>query len=196
MNENCCLCKFFTELHFFYWLLVVSCNFNRFAFYFQSFINIACRSTQNAERIKRFLRLHIVIKTLNKKNKHNKCFIMLKRNSFNVHCKFGACQKWELAGRVGDFGNFLNGFAKSPRVRRTVLNIERVQFVLKNCEILHFVWGLYDKNSASYNRKILFAFQLRITLKVHTQINLTSGHTKEDKNKEQLIILTKKPLNK
>ena len=41
-------------------------------------------------------------------------------------------------------------------------------------------------------RKILFAFQLRIILKVLTQINLASGHTKEDKNKEQLIILTKK----
>ena len=60
---------------------------------------------------------------------------MLKRNSINVHCKFGACQKWELAGRIGDFGN---------------LNIEWVQFVLKNCEILHFVWGLHDKNNASY----------------------------------------------
>ena len=64
--------------------------------------------------------------------------------------KFGACQKWEPAGRINDFGNFLNGFAKSPRVLRTVLNIEWVQFVLKNCEILHFVWGLYDKNNASY----------------------------------------------
>ena len=53
-------------------------------------------------------------------------------------------------GRIGDFGNFLNGFAKSPRLLRTVLNIEWVQFVLKNCEIVHFVWGLYDKNSASY----------------------------------------------
>ena len=53
-------------------------------------------------------------------------------------------------GRIGDFGNFLNGFAKSSRVLRTVLNIEWVQFVLKNCEILHFIWGLYDKNSASY----------------------------------------------
>ena len=75
---------------------------------------------------------------------------MLERNSFNVHWKFGACQKWEPAGRIGDFGNFLNGFAKSPSVLRTVLNIEWVQFVLKNCEILHFVWDLYDKNSASY----------------------------------------------
>ena len=41
-------------------------------------------------------------------------------------------------------------------------------------------------------RKILFAFQLRIILKALTEINLASGHTKEDKNKEQLIILTKK----
>ena len=57
-------------------------------------------------------------KAINKKNKHNKFFIMLKRNSFNVHWKFGACQKWEPAGRIGDFGNFLNGFAKSPRVLR------------------------------------------------------------------------------
>ena len=43
---------------------------------------------------------------------------MLKRNSFNVHCKFCACQKREQAGRIGDFGNFLNGFAKSQRVLR------------------------------------------------------------------------------
>ena len=68
---------------------------------------------------------------------------MLKHNSINVHCKFGARQKWELAGRIGDFGNFFNGFAKSRQL--IVLNIEWVQFVLKNCEILHSVRGLYDK---------------------------------------------------
>ena len=52
-------------------LLIVgslSCNFHRFAVCFQAFINIACRSTQNAARIKRFLRLHIVIKPLNKES--------------------------------------------------------------------------------------------------------------------------------
>ena len=131
MNENCCLCKSFTDLHFFYWLLVVSCHFNHFAVCFQSFINIAWRSTQNAARIKRFLRLHIVIKPLDKKNKHNKFFIMLKRNSFNVHWKFGAYQKWEPAGRIGDFGTFLNRFAKSPRVLRTLLNIDWVHLSWK-----------------------------------------------------------------
>ena len=41
-------------------------------------------------------------------------------------------------------------------------------------------------------RKILYAFQLRITLTALTEINLASGHTKQDKNKEQLIILRKK----
>ena len=128
MTDNCCLCKFFTELYFFYWLLVVSCNFSRFAVCFPSFINTACRSIQNAARIKRFLRLHIVIKPLNKKNKHNKFFIMLKRNSFNVHWKFGACQKWEPAGRIGDFGNFFNGLAKSPRVLRS-------SWILNECNL-------------------------------------------------------------
>ena len=68
---------------------------------------------------------------------------MLKRNSINGHCKFGVRQKWELASRIGDFGNVLNGFAKSPQL--IVLNIDWVQFVLKNCEILHSVRSLYDK---------------------------------------------------
>ena len=46
-------------------LLIVSslfCNFNRCAVCFQSLTNIACRSSQNAACIKRFWRLHIVIK--------------------------------------------------------------------------------------------------------------------------------------
>ena len=53
---------------------------------------------------------------------------MLKRNSFNVHWKFGACQKWEPAGRIGDFGKFLNGFAKSPRVLRWI-------WILNECNL-------------------------------------------------------------
>ena len=69
---------------------------------------------------------------------------MLKRNSINVHCKFGAHQKWELAGRIGDFGNFLNGFAQSPQL--IVLNIDWVQYlswkIVKYCILVR---GLYDK---------------------------------------------------
>ena len=37
---------------------------------------------------------------------------MLKRNSFNVHWKFGACQKWEPAGLIGDFEIFFQDFAQ------------------------------------------------------------------------------------
>ena len=117
VNENCCLCKCFTELYFFYWLLVVSCNFSRSTVcFYELFMNITCRSIQNAARIKRLLRLHIV----------------LKRNSINFHSNTRpqlallAPVKREnrLAGRIGDFGNFLNGFAKSPRL--IVLNIDWV----------------------------------------------------------------------
>lgn len=70
VDENCCLCKCFTDLYlyFFYWLFSsFSCNFNHCAVCFQSFMNTACRSTQNAARVKCFSRLHIVIKVLNKK---------------------------------------------------------------------------------------------------------------------------------
>ena len=52
-------------------------------------------STQNATRIKRFLRLHIVIKPLIKK-KHNKSFIMWKRNSFEI-----SWQIWRSKARTG-----------------------------------------------------------------------------------------------
>ena len=39
---------------------------------------------------------------------------MLKRDSINVQCKFGARQKWEPAGRINiDFENVLNGFTKA-----------------------------------------------------------------------------------
>ena len=62
VNENCRLCKCFTELYFFYWLLVVSlailiaCPWCLFS----SFMNIA-GVLRNVARIKRFIRLHIVI---------------------------------------------------------------------------------------------------------------------------------------
>ena len=43
----------------------LSCNFHRWAVCFQSFMNIAWRSTQNAALIRLFLRLYFVIKPLN-----------------------------------------------------------------------------------------------------------------------------------
>ena len=79
-------------------------------------MDIACRSTRNAARIKRFLSLHIVIKQLTK-NKHDQSFIMLQRNSFEISLQiWHLSNKLEPAGRIGDFGNFWSRFAKSPRV--------------------------------------------------------------------------------
>ena len=111
-------------------------------------MHIACTSTQNAARIKHLLRLHIVIKPLNKKiNIINSLFcwsitllMFIRTRHHSSLWKFEACQKWEPVDSIGDFGNVLNGLAKSPRL--IVLNIDWVQFVLKNCEILHLseVW--------------------------------------------------------
>ena len=85
-----------------------------------------------------------------------KCSAFIRNTSFTDNWK-GRFKNWVLVLSVrimvpsgywatyciGDFGNFLNGFAKSPQL--IVLNIDWVQFVLKNFEILHSVRGLYDK---------------------------------------------------
>ena len=51
LSENCCFCICFTELYFFYWLLVVSLVI-LFAvpIAFSRSVKIACSSTQNAAR--------------------------------------------------------------------------------------------------------------------------------------------------
>ena len=70
-------------------LLIVrslSYSFNRGAVCFQLFMNITYRSTQKAAHIKRFLRLQIVIKPVDKKtNKIYSFNITLKYNAINVH---------------------------------------------------------------------------------------------------------------
>ena len=51
---------------------------------------------------------------------------MLKRNSIDVNSHTRPLVKsQEPAGRIGDFGNFLNAFVKSQRLM--VLNIDWVQ---------------------------------------------------------------------
>ena len=144
------ICKFFTELYFFYRLLVVSCNFNRYSVCFQSFMNIACRSTQNSASIKRFLRLRIVIKPLNKKiNILNSSLywsvtlLMFIQKLITARTANLALVKSE--NRLAVYWVILEifwSFVKSPRL--IVLNIKWVQFVLNNCEILHSVRGFYD----------------------------------------------------
>ena len=124
MNENCCLFKCFTELYFFYWLvevffaILIAVSFV-FSLSWTSPAGVL-KMQQNVARIKRFSRLHIVIRPL------NKFVIMLKRNSINVHSHTRPLVKSrEPVGRIGDFGNFLNGFAKSQ------LNIDWVQLFWK-----------------------------------------------------------------
>ena len=72
---------------------------------------------------------------------------MLKRNSFKTSLQIWRLSKVRTAGLIGDFGNILNGFRLKSTRALMVLNIEWMQFVLKNCELLQFVRGLHDKNS-------------------------------------------------
>ena len=51
LSENCCLCICFTELYFFYWLLLVSLVILiAVPIVFSHSVKITCRSTQNAAR--------------------------------------------------------------------------------------------------------------------------------------------------
>ena len=103
-------------------LLIVSslsCNFNRCAVCFQSFMNIACRSTQNAASNERFLSLHIVIKPLNKKRNMISSLLC-----WNVTLLMFIQTPWQLA--IG----WPYCFAKSPRVFRSF-------WILNECN-LHF----------------------------------------------------------
>ena len=126
MNENCCLCKCFTELYFFYWLLVVSLVILiAVPFVFsRSWTSLAGVLKINAGRIKRFWRLHIVINSL-------LCW------SVTLLVFIQTLHSLQLAGRyIGDFGNFFSGFAKSPRVLRSswILNECNLYFkIVKYC---------------------------------------------------------------
>ena len=150
MNENCCLCKCFTELYFFYWLLVVSLVILIAVplVYIRSWTSLAGVNSKCPAYQTRFKITHRY-KPLNKKINLINSFLcwsvtllmFIQTLYHSSHCKF-VKSAWEPAGRMGDFGYFFNGFAKSQGL--IVLNIDWVQFVLKNCEILPSVRGLYD----------------------------------------------------
>ena len=61
---------------------------------------------------------------------------MLKRNSINFHCKFGARQKWEPPNCIGDLEIFWTVSLKAH---------DWSSWILKNCEMPYSVRGLYDK---------------------------------------------------
>ena len=104
---------------------------------------------------------------------------MLKRNPIIAH-SVGGCQKWEPAGRFGDFENFFNDFAKSPRVLPSSWIFKWVKFVLQNSEILHSLRGLYDKFSASKYRltsDVMYKKYQRLfyTPQICWQVNLSNA---------------------
>ena len=64
----------------------LSCNFNRCARSFSVIHEHRLQElSQNCARIKTFFKITHRYNTLILKNRHNKLFIMLKRNSINVH---------------------------------------------------------------------------------------------------------------
>ena len=95
--------------------------------------------TQNAARIKRFLRLHIVIKPLNNNKKINtinsllcwSVILLMFIQTLSSHCKFGASQKWESACHISDFEIFFKGFAESPRVLRSLWMLNQYNLYCK-----------------------------------------------------------------
>ena len=117
-------------------LLIVSSlswNFNRCYVCFQSFINIACRSTQNDVRIKRFWRFHIVIKPL-----HNKINMIKSLLCWSVTLLMftQTLHSLQPAARIGDFEFFFSGFPKSALVLRSswILNECNLYFkIVKYC---------------------------------------------------------------
>ena len=76
---------------------------------------IACRSTQNAARIKRFRRLHSDKTIKQKTNKINS--LLYWRVTLLMFIQ--PLHSSQPAGRTGDFGIFFNGLAKRPRVLRS-----------------------------------------------------------------------------
>ena len=86
MNENCCFSICFIELYFFYWLLVVS------PVILIAVPNVFRRSVNIASGV---LKMPRVNKPLN-----NKFFIMLERNSVNVHSNTHHSSQYKSENRM------------------------------------------------------------------------------------------------
>ena len=145
MNENCCLCKCFTELYFFYWLLlVVSLTISiAVPFVFSrswtslAGVNSKCRAYKTLLKItyrNKTLKINLINSLL--------CWsVTLLMFSANL-----ALVKSE--NRLAVLILILEIFWTVSLLKSQgliVLNIDWVHFVMKNCETLHSVRGLYDK---------------------------------------------------
>ena len=144
MNENCCLCKCFTELYFFYWLLLVVFLAISIALPFVfsrpwtslAGVNSKCRAYKTLFKIT-----------------HR--FKTLKINLINYLCWSVTLLMFSANLALVKSENRLAVLILILEIIWTVsllksqglivLNIDWVPFVMKNCEILHSVRGLYDK---------------------------------------------------
>ena len=97
---------------------------------------------------------------------------MLEGNSINVHSSTRpqlALQKWEPAGRIGDFGHFFNGLAKSPRELRS-------SWILNECNLSCKIVK-YSKNNCILSeacmvkqRLIVYCFSSDVMYKKYKRI--------------------------
>ena len=114
-------------------LLIVStlsCNFNRCADCFESFSKQRFPECSKCRALNRF----------KIKNKHNIFFIMLERNSVNVHSNTRHCQHCKsqnrLAVQIDDFENFFDGLRLKPTRVSIVLNSNLYRNIVKYCILL------------------------------------------------------------
>ena len=115
VNENGCLCIYFTELYFFYRFLVASLVILiAVPFVFSRSVNTDSRRYSKCRAYQTLLKI-----TDDIKNNHNKFFIMLKRNSVNVHSNTTTARSAKVRTgwpyTLGDFGDFFNCLVKTPR---------------------------------------------------------------------------------
>ena len=112
----------------FHWIIVLLfivsslfCNFNRCAICFSRSLNIACPRVLKMPRVKPFWIKNNIINSL-------ACWGVTLLMLIQTLDPQLALQKREPAGRIRDFGNFFNGFAKSPRVLRS-------SWILNECNL-------------------------------------------------------------
>ena len=111
VNENCSLCKCFTEFYFFHWMLVASLAFKiaLLVVISRTWTSLAgvLKLPRVSNAFKDYTRLHIV-KPLNEELKLQILYYVV-QTSNSSHCKLGACQRlyrW--------FWKFFNVFSENP----------------------------------------------------------------------------------
>ena len=153
MNVNFCLCKCFTELYFFYWLLVVSLALMQFS----SLVRAVCF---HRSCLQEYSKMSRVSKTLYKithrynwnhqitKNNNNKLVIMLRRNSIKVHSN--TRPHWQFALEMntgwpyGWFWNIFGTVSLKPTIDRPEYWLSAI-CLEKLWNAAYSVRGLYDK---------------------------------------------------